>query len=160
MVNVNDEYARKVAVTADLDAMARWARRIFAAREPDVTLVLDGRPYLRRWWVVPRNDVMNVYLHEFVGSDEPRALHDHRGDNVSWLLDGSYLEHTVDGIFTRNAGVARRATDLHRVELIGGRPVISLFFIGPIVRDWGFQCGERRGRWWVPWKVFNERGCE
>ncbi len=130
-----------------------WAHFYIASREPDFTVLNAGRVYLQRWYVVPRNDTMNVYLHRFLMSDDDRALHDHRGNNRSWLLEGEYLEHLDDGrCVTRYQGetIDRRATDMHRVELVNG-PVISLFFIGPIVRDWGFMCPEGR---WVPWQDF------
>jgi hypothetical protein len=151
---------RRVFMTAlqryDTAEMAAWARYYITARpEPDFTVLdRERKPYLQRWYIIPRNDVCNVYLHRFLGSDEDRALHDHRGDNRSWLLDGEYLEHLEDGSSTtRFTGevVERKATDLHRVELVSG-PVLSLFFIGPIIRDWGFRCPQG----FVPWQDFVE----
>lgn len=158
--------------SASPDEMSEWALR-YVAEHPDdpldpargFTVYQGGRPYLRRWYVVPRNDVRNVYLHQFLLSDDDRALHDHRGDNTSFLIDGDYVEYVLprsrydSGVRTPDvrrvrAGetATRRATDLHRVELVDGRPVLSLFFIGPTVRDWGFGC--ERG--WVPWRDFVE----
>lgn len=166
-----DNYAATAAERANLDEMLRWANRLMVARPPDVTLTLAERPYLQRWWVIPRNDVVNVYLHRFLLSDDPRALHDHRGTNQSWLLEGEYdevvptrdrpFDGTVERI-RRRAGETfdRRATDLHRIELIDEKPVISLFFIGPIVRNWGFRCPDRR---WIDWETFTNKiggGCE
>ena len=43
-------------------------------RAPDFVI---GADYLRRWWVIPRNDSQNVYLHDIRKSDDDRALHDH-----------------------------------------------------------------------------------
>lgn len=65
---------------------------------------------------------------------------------------GSYREVTPEGSFIRQPGdvVTREATALHRLELIDGEPCISLFFTGPKVRDWGFQCPKG----WVPWQDF------
>jgi hypothetical protein len=133
--------------------LADWAQAYIAARpEPDFTVLNDGLPQLQRWYVVPRNDVRNVYLHRFLRSDEARAQHDHRGDNTSWLLEGDYLEHLGDVKVLRHAGdvVERRAAAPHRIELLDDRPVISLFFIGPVVRDWGFHCPTG----WRPWQEF------
>ena len=55
-----------------LEAIARITRR-------PADFVIGGaeRPYLRRWWVIPRNRLFNVYLHQFLRSDDDRALHDH-----------------------------------------------------------------------------------
>ena len=133
---------------ATLEQMQVWARGIMR-RQPDVVI---GGTYLRRWFVAPRNAFANAYLHEFRRSDDDRALHDHPWANASYLISGRYIEHTSDGQFLRNAGdfVARPAEALHRIELIGGAPVISLFTTGPKVREWGFACPNG----WVHWREF------
>jgi len=46
--------------------------------------------------------------------------------------------------------VFRRPETPHRVELIDGRPSVSLFITGPRVRQWGFHCPNG----WVHWKKF------
>lgn len=139
-------------------------------REPDFMIGGRDDPYMRRWFVIPRNRVFNIYLHHFLHSDDDRALHDHPWWNVSFLLKGRYVEHTIPagGVHHR---VEYRAGDLkfrtaksaHRVELIDG-PCWSLFITGPIIRDWGFHC--QHG--WRHWKEFVDqrdtgsigRGCE
>lgn len=150
---------------ADTAVMAEWVKTYIEQHpEPNFTVYQHGQVYLQRWYVVPRNDCMNVYLHRFYMSDDDRGLHDHRGDNRSWLLEGSYLEHLGfrqdDGTLRtspmpewRKTGevITRKAEHMHRVELIDNRPVTSLFFIGPTTRDWGFWCD---GRGWVPWQDF------
>lgn len=135
--------------TATLDDLQAWAREVMASREPDFVI---GDNYLRRWWIVPRNDGCNVYLHEINRSDDDRALHDHPWANTSMLLFGSYIEHTPDGRFVRTAGdvVTREAEASHRLEVIPGETAISLFITGPKVRDWGFHCPNG----WVPWSDF------
>lgn len=139
---------------ASIHAMAAWATLQMGLRQPDVVLTHPGAdvPYLQRWFIVPRNEHLNVYLHRFLRSDDERALHDHPWPNFSWLLEGEYLEHTPEGVFHRHAGerVERDATSRHRIELIGGQPVTSLFFTGPKEREWGFHC--ERG--WVHWQEF------
>lgn len=126
-------------------------------RTPDFVIGGQGRPYLRRWWVIPRNPFFNVYLHQFLRSDDDRALHDHPWMNVSVLLRGSYIEHTIDagGIHRRrqfSAGSikARGPRYAHRIELHRGE-CWTLFITGPRVRRWGFHCAERG---WVPWERF------
>ena len=114
------------------------------------------KPYLMRWWVIPRNRFFNVYLHRFMRSDDDRALHDHPWANVSVLLVGRYVEHRIRAGGTevrteRHAGsvVARLPRTAHRIELIDG-PCWTLFITGPKVRAWGFHCRRR----WVPWQEF------
>jgi hypothetical protein len=78
-------------------------RRV-AARKPDVVIGGEMRPYLKRWFVLPRNRLFNVYLHLFVRSDDDRALHDHPWlFNASLLLRGTYIEHTI-----KAGGIRRR----------------------------------------------------
>lgn len=134
---------------ASIGALSAWAAFQMGLRKPDVVI---GGDYLRRWWIVPRNPSMNVYLHEFLRSDDDRALHDHPWDNSSFLLSGEYREHTPEGVFHRKAGdfVARSAASLHRIELIDGQPTVSLFMTGPKVREWGFACPQG----WVHWQTF------
>lgn len=133
---------------ADLGAMQAWAEGIIASRQPDFII---GHNYIRRWWILPRNPYCNVYLHEMLGSDEDRALHDHPWPNSSTLLKGSFIEHTVNGSYIREAGdvVQRQADMLHRLELVGNR-ALSLFATGPKVREWGFACDHG----WVHWRDF------
>lgn len=141
---------------ASLAEMQAWANQIMAA-PPSYVIgeaeKSEDRDYMRRWWIVPRNEGCNVYLHQIGRSDDDRAMHDHPWDNTSYLLFGSYVEHTPAGSFVRTAGdvVQRRATDLHRLEVFEGEPpVVSLFITGPKVREWGFACPQG----WVHWKDF------
>ncbi len=120
---------------------------------PDMVIGEAHNPYMERWWIVPRNTWQNVYLHRILRDDEDRALHDHPFDNTSVIISGSYLEHVATGeSILRQAGdvIERTAETAHRLELIGGKPCVSLFFTGPKVREWGFHCPNG----WVPWEVF------
>ena len=147
---------------ADLSGMQAWAKGLMASRPADFVI---GEDYLRRWWVLPRNEFSNVYLHDIRKSDDDRALHDHPWPNTSVLLFGSYIEHTPEGTYVRKAGevVRRPAHALHRLELIPGERAISLFMTGPKEREWGFACGQG----WVHWRDFTSeddngqigRGC-
>ena len=134
---------------ASLTDMQAWAASRMVML-PDFTI---GDPvYLERWWIVPRNEQQNVYLHRILRDDDDRALHDHPWDNVSYVIAGSYREITPDGTFIRQPGdvVKRQATDMHRLELIDGEPCVSLFFTGQKVREWGFDCPGG----WVHWRDF------
>lgn len=133
------------------DMMQCWASATML-RTPDFVIGEQLNPYLRRWWIVPRNEGCNVYLHEILRSDDDRALHDHPWDNVSMVIDGRYIEHTPDGSFARDAGsiVQRSATDSHRLEVLPGERAVSLFITGPKLREWGFHCPNG----WVHWRDF------
>lgn len=137
-----------VIPSATLDGMQEWAASIMA-RDPDFII---GDNYLRRWWIVPRNPFCNVYLHEINNSDDDRALHDHPWANRSVIIAGTYVEHTPEGEFARRPGdvVEREAESLHRLVVIPGARVISLFMTGPVVREWGFACAKG----WVHWRDF------
>lgn len=148
---------------ATIEEMQMWAHMVMCSRPADQVI---GENYLRRWYVVPRNPFGNVYLHEMVGSDDDRALHDHPWNNRSVVLFGGYFEHQPDRrVDWREPGavIDREAGVLHRLELpVGGRAV-SLFMTGAKVREWGFACPQG----WVHWRDFTDpenpnlsgRGC-
>lgn len=139
-------------------------RRVMSRRPPDFMIGGHENPYLCRWWLLPRNPFFNIYLHLFLRSDDDRALHDHPWFWASWILSGAYIEHLRSGKSpTRIQGSFRLGHPwrLHRVELfhrwerngkahITELPVVTLFFTGPSIRKWGFQCPQG----WVYWKKF------
>jgi hypothetical protein len=140
-------------------AMLGWLMRR-VARPPDFVIGGDN-PYLRRWWVIPRNRYFNIYLHHIIRDDDDRALHDHPWWNASLVLSGGYYEivPVVSPVMTgwnnthwRRPGsvVFRRATAAHRLALSKGHPCWSLFITGPRVRQWGFWCDHG----WRHWKEF------
>ncbi len=165
----------------------RLATRLFdllwehvaAARDPDFIVGADseGGPYLRRWFLIPRNRIFNVYLHQFLRDDDDRALHDHPWLSCSLILDGGYIEHTIaaGGIHRRQhmpEGTLRfmRARHAHRVELLrhivhNGDPIVrtsdpavrawTLFITGPRIRRWGFHCPETG---WIDFARFTKPG--
>jgi hypothetical protein len=133
-------------------------------RPPDFVIGVE-REYLRRWWVIPKNQVCGAYLHEIRASDDDRALHDHPWANCSIVLRGRYVEHTIaaGGVHHRRTLIAgdvvfRGATAAHRLELIDGEPCWSLFLTGPKLREWGFHCPEAGWRHWRDFTSHNGRG--
>jgi len=150
--------------------LASWLQAM-SRRPPDFVIGGNERPYLLRWFVVPRNTVFNVYLHCFLRSDDDRALHDHPWANCSIVLRGEYTEHRIaaGGVHQREvlrAGAVRLRLSgriAHRIELHNG-PCWTLFLTGPRYRQWGFHCPEG----WVHWERFVApadrgaigRGCE
>lgn len=146
-----------------------WWRDIAARRPPDFVI---GPDYLRRWWLIPRNRFCNIYLHQFLHSDEDRALHDHMYVNLSILLEGQYLEHRIrqGGVHQATLYKAgqwkfRLPRQAHRIELVAPYSECwTLFLTGPRVREWGFHCPQG----WRHWKDFVDqrdhgqvgRGCD
>jgi hypothetical protein len=135
--------------------------RAVAGRSPHFVIGKPGSPYLNRWYVISRNRLFNVYLHQILRSDDDRALHDHPWVNLSIVLHGGYVEVTPfdhekpnGPVRMRRRGpgsiVARRSTAAHRLEIAAGTPCWSLFITGPKVRDWGFWCPKG----WKVWTSF------
>ena len=132
------------------DDFATVRRVLGGVREPDLTIAgEDGEPYLHRWYVIPRNEEANFYLHLQVRSDPERPLHDHPWDNQSVILSGGYDEVLQDvpplghiRTVSRRKGqtCSRRAEAAHRLILPEGVPyTLTLFSTGPNVRAWGFH---------------------
>lgn len=128
---------------------------------PDFTITPNGKPYLFRWHIVPRNKMANVYLHVQVASDDDRALHDHPWENQSVVLAGGYDEVIGDNLGNPLTIVRRAPGDVvcrdlkwsHRLIMPEWNTLgytMSLFTTGPKVRDWGFWV---RGVW-TPWQEF------
>ncbi len=162
-------------------ALAGWLfgqllDRVARARRPDYIVGSIETPYLHRWYLLPRNRFCNAYLHCFLRDDDDRALHDHPWLSLSFMLSGSYIEHTIlpGGIQCREVFHAgdwrfRRARHAHRIELPRARincagsthtsyrtePCWTLFLTGPVVRIWGFHCQEAG---WIPWDRFTNPG--
>lgn len=135
-----------------------WIVDRVTRRDPDFIIGRSDGPYLRRWWVIPRNRWFNVYLHNIIRSDDDRALHDHPWWNVSIILRGGYIEVLP----TRGATVTtkwrapgclvlRGPLSPHRLVISPfSEPVWTLFITGPRLRDWGFWCPNG----WIHWRAF------
>jgi len=136
-------------------------------RKPDFVIGDKEKPYLLRWWVIPRNRFFNIYLHKFCKSDDDRALHDHPWTfNISILLKGNYIEHRLNKklvLRRRFIPYFRWGKAPHRVQLLphpdncrfdphynSELPVWTIFITGRIVREWGFYCPKG----WKHWKEF------
>lgn len=119
----------------------------------------DGEPYLRRWYLL-RTRPVAVFVHQFLRSDEDRALHDHPWWYLVIPIRRGYREWTEAGcrrVWPLIGTRLRPARHRHRVELIDGRPAWSIFVRFRRVREWGFWPG---GRWvhWKQWHINNQ--CE
>lgn len=127
---------------------------------PDKIINRDGdspeSPYLRRWYLIPRNLYFNVYLHHFQRSDIENVFHDHSWWSLAFLLKGSYIEHLPLGnrLLSAPNWIWRPRPWPHWVELTG-KSAWTLFITGPKRAEWGFICGDR----WVHNKEYDEKGC-
>ena len=120
-------------------------------RDPDFIIGEPDRPYLLRWWILPKNKWFNVYIHLILRNDDDRALHDHPWSSLSVILSGSYREITKTSRRVHRPGgfILRHAEYAHRLEVVNG-PVWTLFITGPNIREWGFHCPKG----WVHWQTF------
>jgi hypothetical protein len=117
-------------------------------------------PYLHRWFLIPHNRWLNVYLHRFLRSDDPRALHDHPWWFASLIHAGGYIEVTTTRRRVRRRGsiTVHRAARRHRICLPvdqRGRETRcwTVIITGPHVRQWGFWCPRQRGAHrFIPWQ--------
>lgn len=138
-------------------------QRVSRRRRPDFEVTGDSGAsvYLRRWWLLPRNDWFNVYLHQMLLDDEA-VLHDHPYASLSLVLtDGLceiYAERPEAGdlyvrlrTLSRGQMVWRSSRFAHR--LIVREPAWTLFVTGPRVREWGFWCSSG----WRPWQHYVAR---
>jgi hypothetical protein len=127
----------------------------------------EADPYLKRWFILPRNKVFCIYLHQMLHDDDDRVLHDHPGANISIVIKGGYDECVFGGkpipaqklpwtIWRRRSPgkiIYRKAEMAHRLSLIDDRsPSWSIFIMFRKYREWGFWCGPIAR--WVPWQKF------
>ena len=128
-------------------------------RPPDVVIGAPGDPYMRRWWLIPRNPILNVYLHE-ICRDDADVPHDHPWPSLSFLIRGRLGEWFAvpNGQCHREIRrwrpVWRGSRFAHRLVLPGRESAWTIFITGPRLREWGFLCP----RGWVHWKEFTAPG--
>lgn len=147
-----------------------------SARRPDQFIGGEQNPYMKRWWLIPKNGCCNIYLHQVLRSDDDRALHDHPWASVSIVLDGGYWEllprfadtwphnRQLTPHWRAPGSVTFRAARAPHRLVLSAAPSWSLFITGPKVREWGFWCPQE----WRYWEKFAAgpngdligRGCE
>lgn len=152
----------------------RWLEHLALQRLHDTEFVPDfiiGRvnePYVNRWYVIPRNPFFNVYLHQFLRSDQDFALHSHPWlFNISIPIDGRAAEYVPDPVlkwFNMRAACMkptvrimrqgqwrfRIGRSFHRIGLFRNvhtgleEQMWTIFITGPkipdFIREWGFMC--------------------
>jgi hypothetical protein len=106
---------------------------------------LTGAPYLNRWELRGNHPTFDIYLHQFLKSDDNQALHDHTASSIAIVVRGKYTEwlHTNRyRIRTEGDILVRRATTAHRIEIDESQPgPLTVFIRGPKSRKWGFYTG-------------------
>ncbi|MDF2994647.1 MAG: hypothetical protein K0R27_284 [Xanthobacteraceae bacterium] len=152
--------------------LLRRCEDVMARRRPDMFIGGTERPYMLRWWM-PRSNWFGLYLHVFLRDDDDRALHDHPWQSLSILLSGELIEtyapvpelaadpgHQVTRTLRRGSIIWRGPRFAHRLALLRdfeGQPkqAVTLFFVGPRVRKWGFWCPKSSAAGgWRHWKDF------
>lgn len=141
----------------------RFLEKHFWSKMPNEIIGGDKDPYMLRWFIIPRNRLMNIYLHFFLRDDDDRALHDHPWWSISIPLTKGYIEVTHNAKGYRYQcrkplrPILRSARKAHRIALFrdNGYPVQgwSLFITGPKIRSWGFHCPKG----WIHWKDFTRK---
>lgn len=115
----------------------------------------DGSLYMERYTLFKR-DWLWIRLHITRRGDEGEHLHDHPWRNVSWILEGGYLEETGHKVFRRVKGdlIFRSLKMRHRLDLYTGGgfllPCISLFITGRWQQVWGFYKNGVK----IPWREY------
>jgi len=103
--------------------------------------------YLHRYYLLPKNRFLNVYLHRFQEADPGRDLHDHPWWSLSVVVKGRYVEqHSEAGgeVRTRTLGgirrlALRRPTTRHTITWVAPGGCWTIFVTGPKRREWGFH---------------------
>ena len=150
-------------------------RMVPPRRQPDFLIGPNhADPYMRRWWIIPRNKIFNIYLHHMRHDDDDRAPHDHPWWSLSLCLQGHIQEFELvqsgdfserdyrEGNDTYLGNQAFRINDIykgdwkwrgkeyaHFLKLPDG-DAWTLFITGPKIRKWGFHCPKG----WLPWDKF------
>lgn len=124
-----------------------WLKTLLSGK-PHFIIGGQDAPYMLRWYVIPRNRFLSIYLHKFLRDDDDRALHDHPWNFLSIMFSGAYDEHTPDGVIKRTSpSIAYRpASHRHRVVL-RSKHCWTLVIRGNVIREWGFWCPQGFVHW-------------
>jgi len=113
-----------------------------------------GYVYLVRWYLIPKNRFLNIYLHLFIRDDWAPELHDHPWFSVSYILRGHYYEQTEKQIldtYQKGDIIFRRPKFSHRIMVpFCKKKCWSIFITGPKIREWGFHTDKG----WIDSKIF------
>ncbi len=106
-------------------------------RNPDITIGGKDHPYLERWWIIPRNRVFNIYLHQFWRSDDDQRQfaqligYSHSGYGGLDYADDATYEIAKEGEDTPMEQAQRRIdfleNELHNLREALAEPMARLF---------------------------------
>ena len=100
-------------------------------------LGLPECPYVIRWRMeLP--GIGSVRVHHWLGPDDDRAHHDHPWWFVTFVVKGSYDDHTPEGVEHLPAGSVRFRPMLHRHYVVPTPSAWTVLITGPKRRRWGF----------------------
>ena len=122
-------------------------RKVVNERKPDFIIPHDKKiPHMRRWHIIPRNKIFNIYLHYFTKRDPDHTLHDHPWFSMSFILFSKYTELTIKygGVFKYTDHKIGEINFMspwhtHRICNVHGETCRTLFITGPVFRTWGFH---------------------
>jgi len=135
--------------------------------------------YMRRYRLI-HNKLFCLYIHRFFKSDD-ETHHDHPWNFFTWVIDGGYDEERLISktyskfkvwpasfekkkIHRAPGSIAyRRGTDIHRVIIdrtYGPEEEhvapLTVCFVGPRMREWGFWTESRKSKELKSWVVWTE----
>lgn len=128
-------------------------------RTPDLIIGPRHDPQTIRWHIF-RWRGWQLSIHKWLRSDSDRALHDHKADNLSIILNSGYFETFFHPSNDPTVGEAvlpyvytetfrwplvpyfRRAETPHRVRLPSAEPVWTIWLRWPAKRRWGYWCAQ------------------
>lgn len=117
-----------------------------------------------RWTFTPSGYITRLHLiktpwcalmvHWINGPDPEPHLHDHPVSFLSFILSGGYTEIRNGTLVMRTLmnWIRGSASDTHRIVDVLPN-TITLCFVGPKVREWGFHTEDG----WIHWKDYNKK---
>lgn len=150
--------------------MSSWTERLLCRLFPYRNIIIDGKLYLRRYFLTPRRWPLRLFLHRIYLPDPDRDLHDHPWDFRTIVLKGGYQEMVrKDGVeYTTTWWRWRRgfrpAEHTHRILSVLPN-TWTLLLVRRARRTWGFWPSRwetlQEGRVWptqrfyfVPWREY------
>ncbi len=128
------------------------------SREPD-ECIGDGKgnTYMRRHHVVRLYGWLNIYVHQFLCSDDERGKHDHPWWSWSWMLSGWMHElfgENESRLIVEGDFIFRDANHKHRLLVApkASGHIWTLFITGPKTKEWGFYLADG----WTHWKQIHK----
>ena len=123
----------------------KWYKKLALKNFSDLVVENNGKVYLERWFLFPRNPFFNIYLHRFTNSDLA-TYHDHPWFSMAYVLEGEFIEHkpNMHPRYCREGSFYFRSPWTKHWLEVEEAPTWTLFFTGPVMKRWGFI---ENGKW-------------